>query len=129
VIVGLTFGRLYQFFPVPIDLEIAWLVGENKVFEPDGITGACRTSEAAFCQHCLTWLENAGYIATSRISQLGAVQAVLTAKSLEILKAMPASLNAPLGERMVQAAKTEGREALRSLVGQALGMGLQWLGR
>lgn len=128
-IVGQAFAHLYQSFPTPIPLLAGRFVGEDNVIEPGGFTGAEPTKEAEFCVDCLRWLVDAGYIAVRDTCQFGLTDAVLTAKGLETLKAMPASLGAPIGERIVEAAKTEGREALRSLVGQALGMGLQLLAR
>jgi len=79
---------------------------------------------------CLFWLRDAGYLSGEN-HDFGLIDAVLTAKGLETLKAVPDSLNAktPLGERMVQAVKTEGGHVLRSLVNQALGIGVQWMVR
>lgn len=52
---------------------------------------------------------------------------VLKAKGLELLKAIPDSLGGSFGERLREAAATEGREGLRSLVTQVLGAGISLL--
>jgi len=105
-------------------------VGEHNVIEAGGFTETEMTGQAEFCIACLHWLVDAGYV-TGKPHTRGLQDAVLTAKGLETLKAVPDSLtpSAPPGERMMQAAKTEGKNALRTLVNQALGVGLQVLAR
>lgn len=128
-IVGKAFALLYESFPVPKPLQPGAFVGEDNVIDPDGFTGAELTKEAEFCMAALHWLEDTGYISARDITPHGLGRVVLTAKGLEALKAMPDSLQGPLGARLVEATKKEGMELVRSLAGQALGMGLQVLCR
>ncbi|HFL4326577.1 TPA: hypothetical protein ACG303_004861, partial [Escherichia coli] len=74
------------------------------------------------------WLKNSGYLIGARSSG-GIHNAVLTAKGLEVLNATPGSLEKPLGARISDSIKIEGKEALRSLVSQTLGIGLQYMSR
>lgn len=124
-IVGEAFALLYESFPVPRPLLPAAFVGEGNVIDPGGFTGAELTKEAEFCMATLHWLVDTGYITARDVTPHGLGRTVLTAKGLETLKAVPDSLQGPLGARLVEAAKTEGRELIRSLAGQALSMGLQ----
>lgn len=119
---ALIFARLYATFPTRIDLNDldvipgAWKDGE---FDLDGYQ-----LDAEFVRATILWLKDAGYIA-GRPSNSGLFDAVLTSKGLEVLKAIPASLNSgpSLGDRITDAVKEEGRETMRSLVSEALGIG------
>jgi len=126
-IVGKAFARLYGAFPLPVPLLVGIAVAEDNITDP--MSGRL-TDEAEFCIACLYWLRDAGYL-SGEPDTFGLQGAVLTAKGLETLKAVPDSLNAktPLGERIVQAVKTESGHAVRSLVSQALGIGMQWFVR
>lgn len=76
----------------------------------------------------ILWMVKSGYINAvphdSGGFWDGFSDAVLTAKGLETLKATPDSLIAPLGERLKDAVKQDGREITRSLVSQVLSIGL-----
>ncbi|WP_432780248.1 hypothetical protein QZH44_06880 [Pseudomonas corrugata] len=119
---GLIFARLYATFPMRVQLDDdevipgAWRDGEFQL--------EAYESEAEFVKATIHWLKDAGYI-DGRPSNRGLFDAVLTSKGLEVLKATPASLdNGPsLGERITDAAKEEGRETMRSLVSEVLGIG------
>jgi len=138
-IVGQAFARLYQSFPVPVTLQAKDFVGGDNVYVKadfnDVMTGKVAdnttTPDAEFCIACLKWLVVSGYVTANDAHYSHLPSAVLTAKGLEALKATPASLemDTPIGERIVQAVKTEGRHGLRALVGHALGIGLQLVGR
>ncbi|HAG3149662.1 TPA: hypothetical protein G8O65_003923 [Salmonella enterica] len=112
-IVGEIFGRLYESFPVKIDIKAIDIVRQN---------------ELAFFLDTVDWLKNSGYLIGVRSSG-GIHNAVLTAKGLEVLNATPGSLEKPLGVRISDSIKIEGKEALRSLVSQTLGIGLQYMSR
>lgn len=128
-IVGKTFALLYESFPVPRPLFPGIFIGEENVMIPDDFLGERFSPNAEFCMAALLWLESTGYISARDITQHALGGVVLTAKGLEALKAMPDSLQGPLGARLMEAAKTEGRELMRSLASQALSMGLQAIGR
>lgn len=126
-LVGEMFAVLYAAFPLPKALLAKYFVPDGNVYTPGGINYGELTCDAEFFMATGRWLINAGYIEAQESGGCAFVDALLTAKGLETLKAVPGSLQgkAPLGEQLVDAAKTEGREALRSLVSQALGIGLQ----
>jgi len=110
--------------PVPLFVGIA--VDEERIRDP---MSGFLTDEAAFCIACLYWLRDAGYL-SGEDHDFGLVNAVLTSKGLEVLKAIPDSLNAPktpLGERIVDAVKTESASAVRTVVNQVLSAGAQLL--
>ncbi|HGX8811798.1 TPA: hypothetical protein ACJINV_005080, partial [Escherichia coli] len=80
-IVGEIFGRLYESFPVKIDIKAVDIVRQN---------------ELTFFLDTVDWLKNSGYLIGARSSG-GIHNAVLTAKGLEVLNATPGSLEKPLG--------------------------------
>lgn len=123
-IVGQTFALLYEAFPIPTALPLVKYTGEGPVFEADGFTGTELTQQAELAMASLTWLVESGYIRAKVHQKSGLTDAVLTAKGLETLKATPGSLTTPLGERLKEAVKHDGREITRSLVSQALSIGL-----
>jgi hypothetical protein len=127
VTVGKAFALLYESFPLPRPLLAGAFVGEDNVIDKTSFTEAELTNDAEFFMASIQWLIDAEYISSKERWLIGFREVVLTAKGLEVLKAVPDSLQGPIGERLAAAAKTEGREVIRSLVGQALGMGLQVL--
>ena len=122
VYTGLIFARLYAAFPIRTDLfdhDVIPGAWQNGEFMPEAYK-----ADNEFVRATIYWLKDAGFIA-GEISNLGLFRAVLTSKGLEVLKATPSSLsNGPsLGERITNAAKEEGKETMRSLVSEALGIG------
>lgn len=128
LIVGKTFAALYQSFPLKKFIEVGHVLDPKTAFTEDGDYGTVLSKDGEFCRACFDWITEAGYVSGNVDHMTGALMdAVLTVKGLETLKAIPDSLQASLGDRLVDAAKTEGRELLRSLASQALGVGLQLL--
>lgn len=125
--VGKAFGLLYESFPLPRSLLAGEFVGEKNVMDETGFTGAELTNDAEFFMASIQWLIDAKYVSAKDRMLIGFRDVVLTAKGLEVLKAVPDSLKGPIGERLAEAAKTEGLGAIRALVGQALSMGVQAL--
>ncbi|MGA9701124.1 hypothetical protein [Pseudomonas sp.] len=121
---GQIFAYLYQSFPVPtsivprefVDLETDGLAANKD----DDINEEIRIFLAT-----ARWLVMSGYIhcREERLSYIR--EAVLTAKGLEILKRTPSSVEGgpSFGDRLSKAAKEEGRETMRSLVSEVLGLG------
>ncbi|MCY4126216.1 MAG: hypothetical protein OXF59_13625, partial [Pseudomonas sp.] len=75
---------------------------------------------------CIEWLSESGYLRFKNQSHgSGFLNAVLTAKGLEALKAVPESLTAgpPLGDRLVDATKSGTKSILGSLAGEVLSVG------
>lgn len=127
LMVGQTLAYLYNRFPMPANLSVSTFIGEDKVYVKDGFTGAELTPEAEFAYATYAWLLNAGYIDGKPYFNEGINDAVLSAKGLETLKTVPDSLQGSLGERLTDAVKTDARDVARSLVGQALGLGLSFI--
>lgn len=119
---ALIFARLYASFPIRVklvDFDViprAWKDGEFLV--------EVYSEESEFVTATIYWLRDAGYISGQVIS-LGLLDAVLTSKGLEVMKATPASIagGPSLGDRITEAVKEEGKETMRSLVSEALGIG------
>jgi hypothetical protein len=119
---GRIFAHLYASFPMRVrlsDFDVmpeAWNEGEFVV--------DAYVTESAFVEATILWLRDAGYISGQVIS-LGLLDAVLTAKGLEVLKATPSSLvgGPSLGDRITDALQEEAKETMRSLVSEALGIG------
>ena len=77
-----------------------------------------------FAFEALLWLVEAGYVRGEPKGGAYIIDAVLTAKGLEVLKATPDSLQESLGERMQEAAKSGMGEAARVLIGQVVSLGV-----
>lgn len=93
----------------------------------DFLGGPVATENTEFFAATVDWLGETGYLRyQQRDPELlqGFAGVVLTAKGLELLKAIPDSLGGSFGERLRDAAATEAREGLRSVVSQMLGVGL-----
>lgn len=123
-ITGKIFAALYQSFPIPQYLMAEDFVDEAMRFsEQHGMEVS--TPEAEFFIATAVWLIEAGYLKGTPYPYLRIEDAVLTAKGLEVLKAVPDSVSSKtsIGEQLANTAKEEGREAFRGLVGQALGIG------
>ena len=126
---GQIFAHLYQHFPVPtsivprefIECESIGLKDNEQEYFGD---------EARIFLATAKWLVMTGYI-HCREEKLSYIRdAVLTAKGLEILKLTPSSVvgGPSFGERLTSAAKEEGREALRTVAAEVLGIGVKMLG-
>lgn len=123
-ITGKIFAALYQSFPVPSYLMADSFVDEAMQFSEKHEMDM-PTQEAEFFIATAEWLIQAGYLTGTPYPYLRVDNAVLTAKGLEVLKAIPDSVSSKIsiGEQLASTAKDEGREAFRGLVGQALGIG------
>lgn len=112
-------GYLYSTFPSPSFVSPTDYVEHYDESNPI-------SREVAFLNDTLCWLQQAGYISFNQIRQNtgGASGAVLTAKGLEALRAVPQSLSskASLGERLAGQAKSGSGEAIKALVGEVVGL-------
>lgn len=126
---GQILARLYAEFPLPTRLAPDKFV--DKAWVVDNFTGALAASdETEFFTATVVWLAEAGYLRYQGLEPTkvnGFSGAVLSAKGLELLKAIPDSLGGSFGERLREAAATEAKEGLRSLVSQVLGAGISLL--
>lgn len=126
---GQVLAALYAEFPMPMRLMPDKFVADWWVTN-ETIGAPVATRDTKVFTATVTWLADAGYL---RYEELDPTQlhgfggAVLTAKGLELLKAIPDSLGGSFGERLGEAVATEGREGVRALVGQILGTGVSLL--
>lgn len=121
-----TLARLYEQFPVPCALMVCQYgvdLGDDNWDDPQAL------AEAGFVIAALQWLGESGYIRFSEARPpLGVLDAVLTARGLEVLKAMPESLSGmTLGERLVGGLKSGGKEVAMEALRQALAYGSRLL--
>ncbi|WP_322979280.1 hypothetical protein [Pseudomonas sp. C11] len=123
-ITGEVFAKLYLNFPVPCLLRSAEYVANSTEYN-EHIGADVPTKEAEFFFASIRWLEDAGYIATKAENEFYVAEVVLTSKGLEVLRAMPSSLQgkASIGERLGDTAAKGGKEIARMLVSEALALG------
>lgn len=81
-------------------------------------------AQKEFAFETLNWLVETGYVLGAPTDGAYIVDAVLTAKGLEVLRAVPDSLQETLGERMQEAAKSGMGETARVLIGQVVSLGV-----
>lgn len=126
---GRVLAALYAAFPLPVVLLPVKFVTVAERMD-DFLGGAVASEETEFFAATVRWLAEAGYlryqVCDPELVQ-GFTGAVLTAKGLELLKAIPDSLGGSFGERLGEAVASEGREGLRALVSQVLGTGVSLL--
>lgn len=123
---GQVFSALYESFPVPRGLYIKGFVTDGySVHEHLGVE--VPNAEGEFFFACIQWLAEAGYLTFKDTAQYcGFNNCVLTAKGLEVLKAIPESLQSgpSLGDQLVDATKSGAKSLLGSIAGQALSIGV-----
>ncbi|EOF8224070.1 hypothetical protein ACK2RV_003837 [Yersinia enterocolitica] len=125
--VGRVFGILYESFPIPTDLNIGDVLGVSDLYSSSGIPPEMNT-EANIATYSVIWLANTGYIKMTGNNSNEFFDLTLTAKGLEILKAIPDSLiphSSPLGTQIVDAVKSGAKETVSALVNQALSTGIK----
>lgn len=124
-ITGQVLGALYQNFPVPRHLLIKQFV-EGGYTMDEHLAMDVANERGEFFIACIDWLADAGYLSFKDQSYgNGVLNAVLTAKGLEALKAVPASLTpgTSLGDQLVDATKSGTMNILRSVAGEVLSVG------
>ena len=120
------FAELYENFPLPTELATEDYLDPatewNETFQQDVII-----DDGEFFLATVQWLEKAGYVSADGYHHSRVSDVVLTAKGLEVLRAIPGSLKGDpsIGEQLASAAKTGGKEAMRGLFSQALGVGVR----
>lgn len=134
-ITGLIFGRLYEAFPLPIRLRPELIGIEEREGAVEGLQEAealcveVQSEEVILFKHSVTWLIQAEYLHSTHGDHGSGHfdEARLTAKGLEVLNAIPTALTKrePLGEQLVAASKSGGKELVRSITTEALGIGVR----
>lgn len=119
------FAALYASFPVRLALEGTDYGMDDTQTNDKGRSRFNNPEEAKFFLATVNWLLNAGYIDFTHLAGGFPGKAVLTAKGLEVLKAMPATLSTQesLGDLLVSGVKTGAKEALQKGVTYALSAG------
>lgn len=127
-ITGKIFAELYQSFPMPKTL-MAESVVESATYYHEKSQMDLPTKEAEFFIATADWLMQAGYLTCITCPYTRIDKAVLTAKGLEVLKAVPVSVSSKstIGEALTTTAQEGGKEVARGLVAEALGLGVKLL--
>lgn len=126
---GRVFALLYESFPIPIDLNIGDIIGQAELYLGEGLPPEMNTEcDVGTCT--VRWLVKAGYISMDNCSGSDRFfNLQLTEKGLEVLKAVPGSLNSqsqPLGKQISLAFKSGAKDALKVLTNQALAIGIKY---
>lgn len=117
-VTGQLLSALYESFPLPRSLLIEDFPVEGNSSDKD--------TNGRFFLACVDWLSNADYLRTNgRDPRRGYTDVVLTAKGLEVLKAVPERLQTSLslGETLVSVSKEGTKEVLRGVVSEVLSLG------
>ncbi|MBR8032321.1 hypothetical protein P4G95_14490 [Burkholderia vietnamiensis] len=120
-------ANLYERFPVATGVAASdYGVNSADYFRFDSSVDPDIARELDFFSDTLRWLQRADYIHYARETDGGTFSGVvLTAKALEILKGTPQSLRAskPLGDYLVESARSGATDALKQGVTAALSAG------
>ncbi|WP_371356116.1 hypothetical protein ACA087_06435 [Pseudomonas chlororaphis] len=124
---GQVLGVLYEQFPVPHFLALGQLVPDGYSYD-EGSGGDAPNEQGLFFFACVDWLAESGYLRfKEKNHQYGYHKAVLTAKGLEVLKAIPESLSTgpTLGDQLIDASKSGAKGMLGKVAEQALSIGVR----
>jgi len=123
--VGKTFVKLYESFPLRCELDICEMT--DKEFDEETLK---TPKECDIYRDTVIWLSESGYINYDAQHEYGFRGVVLSAKGLELLKAIPESMQRKtgIGEKLSFIAKNGGDEALKQTVNAMLSMGLKMFG-
>lgn len=131
-VTGLLLAHLYEHFPVPQDIEAGEFV-DNATVPAKPIPGVISpyfedlTTDGTFFVSAVEWLATAGFLTFDKRFNSEITGVVLSEKGLQTLNAVPESLtaSAPLGERLVDAAKSGGKEVLKATLREVLSAGMK----
>lgn len=124
---GAIFGKLYESFPIGVDLDVmmfSQVLSPGEDFE-EVLSQAI--DEGEFFHSTVTWLQDAGFItmAGTTLDNSMAYQCRLTAQALQVLKATPESLGGEtLGGTLGDAVKKGTMGALKTVANEALNRGV-----
>lgn len=120
------FADLYQYFPVPIDLEFAPV--SLDIYDQDD-SGIEVLNKLEIYGHTINWLISAGYLQVKSLSYETAHEVVLTPKGLEVLK-LPSAIKAKgasFGEQIVSSVKSGAVGAAGDIAKAAFTQGLAFI--
>ncbi|UJD80104.1 hypothetical protein FS595_10500 [Serratia rubidaea] len=124
---GRVFALLYESFPIPLDLTIGDILGQQDMYMQHGIPAEMMT-ECEIASYTVQWLASAGYLCMQAGNGNDFFHLVLTEKGLEVMKAIPGAIDSqsqPLGKQISAALKTGAKETLKILTNQALAIGVK----
>ena len=127
--VGEVLGECYESFPVPAHITKGTIGLAVKEHYPDPNPNHINLGDLEFkiSQHTITWLSKAGYIWIMEGNDgSNVVKATLSPKGLELLNAMPKSVESsePIGSQLAKGIKEIGVGTFQSLVIQVLSGGV-----
>ncbi|KAE9641953.1 hypothetical protein [Pseudomonas sp. PB106] len=110
VLVGAIFAKLYQEFPVAIELHPEDFQEQLAVNRPEpDVDDYDNRRDGKFFVSTVLWLSNHDYLdCGSHVSTGAVMDCVMTARTLELLKAMPSNLESKdpsLGDQLISATK------------------------
>lgn len=125
VLVGVIFAKLYETFPVPVELSVQnfaeQLVDDDELIDKGEYM---KGGYVKFFTSTVSWLSNHGYLMKGSTLSGGTVRdCVLTASTLEILNAMPDNLQVKgpsLGDQLISATKDSVKDKVKDLGGELL---------
>lgn len=125
VLVGVIFAKLYETFPVPVELSVQDFV--EQLVDDSELTDDSEYLSGGYCKFftsTIAWLGDHGYLIRGSTLGAGTVRGcVLTASTLEILNAMPANLEnkgPSLGDQLISATKDSVKGKVKDLAGELL---------
>ena len=126
--VATIFGMLYSSFPVRSRLDAVELSGVPEIDEFGVPIDARGKPSKKFdvCMATIEWLIDTGYISAKDRDQYGFSQCVLTARGLEILKAVPESVQTKetIGEKLVYLLRSGSIDLAKESAREALSIGI-----
>ncbi|WP_049818735.1 hypothetical protein [Pseudomonas taiwanensis] len=128
LLTGAVFAQLYESFPEPVILDPYHFLAQ---IAPEGQDQDVQNEQAfgaiEFFGHTIDWLTRTGYLThtTTVRRELSIFEdCVLTAKGLEVLKALPDSVTGKnFGSLLQDAAENGLLDSVKSLAGKALAVG------
>lgn len=124
---GLVFSKLYQSFPIAIDLNVmqfADVLAYDRPISEDELRLGGEPYD--FFDNTIQWLIESGYVVSRHSSSYPYTfeTCTLTAKALEVLKTVPQSVGGEsLGGRIATAAQEGATAKLKELAGEVLSKG------
>lgn len=107
VLVGAIFAKLYEGFPIPTDLVLMDFLEQMTTDQTSVEENPYHN--VRFFSSTVLWLADHGYLDSGSVLSNGTViRCTLTARALELLKAMPSNLenkDPSLGDQLVSATK------------------------
>jgi hypothetical protein len=127
--VGKIFVLLYEEFPVRKNINACDFLGYKEKYDESNYTDK-EDKECGIFESTMEWLQESGYILYKEKSSVWYIDVILSAKGLELLKAVPESVRTKksIGEHINHLARESTDESLKQAVNMLLSMGLKMFG-